>query len=74
MIIDVLAKLQERARTCGWGEWSEVLTWAGLAVCPYCFQTPEAEALHRALKKAGVRIDAAMPNEPVRFRAPKPFY
>ncbi len=64
----VLAKLVERARRGGWAEWSEVLNWTGIASCPYTFQTSEAEALHRSLVMAGVRIDDEA--GPVRFRAP----
>ncbi len=65
----VIAKLRERALTSGWGTWHEVLRWAGVERCPYRWQTPAADALHRALTEAGVRIDDTMP-EPVRFRAP----
>lgn len=65
----VIQHLVERARTCGWGEWREVLAWAGIPFCSYMLQSREASALHLALEKAGVRIDNAMP-EPVRFRAP----
>lgn len=65
----VIAKLRERARTGGWGEWYEVLDWAGVPRCPYVFQTPEARALWCALRAAGVRIDD-LSGEPMRFRAP----
>ncbi len=65
----VIERLHQRAIVGGWGEWDEVLAWAGIVMCPYTWQTPEAETLHRALATAGVRIDDAMP-EPVRFRAP----
>ena len=67
-VATVIAKLQERAITGGWGEWFEVLDWAGVERCPYAWQTLAAEGLHRELARAGVRIDEEA--RPVRFRAP----
>ena len=66
---EVIRQLRERARTCGWGEWSDVTTWAGIEPCPLRWLTPDGERLLLALRRAGVTIDdrGGMP-EPVRFR------
>lgn len=68
-VAEVIRQLQERARTSGWGEWSDITAWACIEACPLRWLTPDGERLILALRRAGVEIDmrGGMP-EPVRFR------
>lgn len=68
-VAEVIRQLRERARTSGWGEWSDITTWAGIDACPLRHLTVDGMRLIDALRRAGVTIDlrGGLP-EPVRFQ------